>query len=82
MKSTGIVRQIDDLGRVLIPKELKKVTKLKEGDSIKFFVKDEDIIIRKYDPGCIFCGSIDNNFEYQHITICKECYEKMGNEVE
>ena len=81
MKSTGIVRQIDDLGRIVIPKELRTDEKGTK-DSYKFFMDGRNIVLKNYEPGCIFCGSTNNNFKYQEITICKDCYEKMGNEVE
>mgnify|MGYP003874225733 CR=1 FL=1 len=72
MRDTGIVREVDYLGRLEIPKELRN--KKGVNDSYKFFVEGEDIIIREYDPGCMFCGSVDDNLEYQDITICKKCY--------
>ena len=80
MKSTGIVRQIDDLGRIVIPKELRTDEKGTK-DSYKFFMDGRNIVLKKYDSGCIFCGGIENNFEYQNITICKDCYEEIGDEV-
>jgi len=80
MKDTGIVREVDNLGRLEIPKELRNEKGIKE--SYKFFVEGEDIILKKYESGCIFCGSIEKNISYQNITICKDCYQKMGNEVE
>ena len=79
MKATGIVRQIDDLGRVVIPKELRKTMNLKRKDSLEIFVEKDNIIFTKYEKGCIFCGDLSNTFEYAGRTICKNCYEDMGN---
>ena len=62
MKATGIVRQIDDLGRVVIPKELRKTMNLKRKDSLEIFVEGNNIISAKYENGCLFCGELDNTF--------------------
>ena len=50
MKTTGIIRRIDDLGRIVIPKELRKTLRIKNGDSLEIFVDNEDIILKKYSP--------------------------------
>lgn len=85
MKSLGIVRKIDQLGRIVIPKELRDVLDIKsgdksgEGDPLEFFMDGEDIILRKYQPGCQFCGSV-NDVEYvDNIRICKECAKKIAD---
>lgn len=49
VKETGIVRRLDDLGRLVIPKEIRKQYRLKEGDSIEFFIEGDKIIIQKFD---------------------------------
>lgn len=77
MKSTGIVRKIDDLGRMVIPIELRKTMNINKKDPMEIFVEDDKIILKKYEPACIFCGSADNTFEYKGRTICQECMDKM-----
>ncbi|POO88702.1 AbrB family transcriptional regulator, partial [Clostridium sp. 2-1] len=57
MKSSGIVRNLDNLGRVVIPKEIRKVLGINEGDPIEIAKVNNDIVLRKYSKGCIFCGS-------------------------
>ena len=78
IKSTGIVRKIDDLGRIVIPKELRTTMNLKKKDSLEIFVEEDKIILSSYKPGCMFCGNMDNTIEYQDRNICKKCLNKMG----
>lgn len=51
MKATGIIRRIDDLGRIVIPKEIRRVKRIRENDPLGIFVDDEFILFRKYDIG-------------------------------
>ena len=57
MKSTGIVRKIDELGRLVLPIELRRTLEISDGDSLEIFVEDNTIILKKYQPACIFCGN-------------------------
>lgn len=77
MKSTGIVRKVDDLGRIVIPKELRKTLNISERDSLEIFVDGEQIILRKYEPACIFCGSASDVINYKGKNICKKCLKEM-----
>ncbi len=77
MKSTGIVRKIDDLGRIVIPKELRKTMDLDTKDSLEIYVENESIIFSKYESGCIFCNEMSDTFEYEGKTICKSCLKDM-----
>jgi len=79
VKSTGIVRKIDGLGRIVIPKELRKTKDLNEGTSMEIFVEEGRIIFERYQPGCIFCGEMEDTFEFEGKVVCETCYEKMGN---
>lgn len=78
MKSTGIVRCIDDLGRVVVPKELRRTLDIAEGDPIEFFVDDNNIVLRKYQPGCRFCGSIDDLTNVSDVLICHDCATSLA----
>jgi len=80
MKSTSIVRKIDDLGRLVIPNELRKTMHLNKKDPMEIFVDGDKIILSKYEPTCIFCGSMDDNIEFEGRNVCQECIEKMGKE--
>ncbi|MCF8009238.1 MAG: AbrB/MazE/SpoVT family DNA-binding domain-containing protein [Halanaerobiales bacterium] len=77
MKSTGIVRKIDNLGRMVIPIELRKTMNIDKKDPMEIFVEEDKIILKKYEPACIFCGSADDTFEYNGRTICKKCMHQM-----
>lgn len=78
MENTGIVREIDDLGRIVIPKELRETMELSQQDSIKFYVEKGRIILEKYEDGCFFCGDLEQTFAFAGITICKNCLDKMN----
>lgn len=78
MKSTGIVRRIDDLGRVVIPKELRRTMFIKEGDPLELFVDGDRIIFRKYQPGCVFCGDTDIKIAGIHEKlVCRSCTSQI-----
>lgn len=80
MKSTGIVRKVDELGRVVIPKELRKTMDINEKDDLGIYVDGATIILKKYDPGCIFCGEAKDVTEFKNTNICPTCRNelKMG----
>lgn len=78
MKSTGLVRKVDDLGRVVIPIELRRNLGISERDALEIFVDGEQVILKKYEPACIFCNNADNIVEYNNKLICKECINKLA----
>jgi AbrB family transcriptional regulator, transcriptional pleiotropic regulator of transition state genes len=75
MKSTGIVRKVDELGRVVIPMELRKILGMGERAPLEVFTEGNTIILRKYAPGCVICGSMDDTKSYKEKLICKSCRE-------
>ena len=77
MKSTGIVRKIDDLGRIVLPRELRKVLEINDRDPIEIFVDGNFIILQKYEPSCIFCASAENVNGYKGKNICGECMRDL-----
>lgn len=77
MRSTGIVRRIDDLGRIVIPKETRRVLGIKEGDSLEIFTEDENIILKKYQPGCVFCDDTKEIINFKGKMICKNCLKDI-----
>ena len=79
MKSTGIVRKIDGLGRIVLPIELRKHMEIATGDDIEIFVEGNTIVLEKYSPSCVFCGSKDALIDYEGKNVCKHCCEKLGN---
>lgn len=78
MKSTGIVRNIDELGRVVVPKELRKKLGISNTDPVEFYVEGEKIILTKYAPVCHFCGQDVDLIEYKEKKICKACIEEIS----
>ena len=78
IKSTGIVRKVDELGRIVIPIELRNQLLISEGDAIEIFVDGTSIILKKYAPNCIFCGASINLLEFNDKLICKKCQNKIS----
>lgn len=73
MKSTGIVRKVDELGRVVIPIELRRTLGIEEKDALEIYVDHEKIILKKYEPACIFCGNANDVQHYRGRLVCREC---------
>jgi len=73
MKAIGIVREIDRLGRIVIPIELRRTMDMNVGDPLEFYTEGDKIIMRKYQPACIFCGSADEISTYKGKKICGKC---------
>lgn len=80
MKSTGIVRKVDELGRVVLPIELRKNLNVKEKDSLEIYVNGNQIILKKYEPACIFCGNASEMTVFKGKNICKHCIKQIGDE--
>ncbi len=74
MKSIGITRRIDDVGRIVLPKELRESFDLQDNkDSVEIFVEGDRIILKKYMPSCLFCGSSEKLIELSGHKVCSEC---------
>ena len=78
MKSTGVIRRVDELGRVVIPIELRTQFGISEKDPMEIYVEGSSIILKKYEPNCIFCSNTQNLLSYNEKLICKECAKKIG----
>ena len=77
MKSTGITRAIDELGRFVVPKELRRSFDLNEKDQLEIYTEGDRIILQKYVPGCIFCGEIENVSVFAHKRVCPACLGQL-----
>ncbi len=77
MKSTGIVRKVDELGRVVIPIELRRTLQINEKDALEIYVDGEKIVLKKYEPACIFCGNADNIRKFHEKNICADCLQQL-----
>lgn len=78
MKTTGMVRQIDDLGRVVIPKEIRRTNGWEEGDPLEIFTDYDTVILKKYQVGCVFCGGTDNVDDFKGKRVCGKCRRELG----
>lgn len=79
MKSTGITRPLDQLGRVVLPIELRRVLDLPEGTPMEIYVDGDKIILHKYEDKCEFCGNTDDITEFKDKAVCKDCIESLRN---
>ena len=77
MKSTGIVRKVDELGRIVLPIELRRTLDIAERDEIEIFMENDRIILQKFEPACLFCGSSRNLITYCRKNVCQDCVSKM-----
>ena len=77
MKSTGIVRKVDELGRIVLPIELRRTLDINERDALEIYVDTNQIILKKYEPACIFCNNASDVVSFKGKNICKYCLEEL-----
>ena len=77
MKATGIIRKVDELGRIVIPIEIRNKFNISVKDDIEIFVEGKSIVLKKYEPNCIFCGNTNKLIEYNNTMICGKCLDKI-----
>lgn len=77
MKSTGIVRKVDELGRIVLPVELRRTLNIAEKDALEIYVDDDRIILKKYEPTCIFCGNSKEVISFKGKNICPACLNEL-----
>ena len=77
MRSTGVVRKLDQLGRIVLPKGLRKKLNIERQDGLEIYIDRDRIILRKYAPACIFCGQRENVIIFKDKKICKECIDNL-----
>lgn len=78
MKATGITRKMDELGRVVIPMQVRKKLKIKEKDSMEIYIDGSSIILKKSENSCVFCGNITNIKTYKDKLVCKSCIDRIS----
>jgi len=78
MKSTGSIRKVDDLGRIVLPIELRRTLDIAERDELEIFMEDDRIVLKKYEPACVFCSSEQGLVSYRGKNICQECARKIA----
>lgn len=79
MKATGIIRKVDELGRVVVPIELRNKLNINVKDEVEIYVDGSSIILKKYEPDCIFCGNTKNLVKYKDKLICQKCLNNLTN---
>ena len=77
MKSTGIVRKVDELGRIVLPIELRRTLDIAERDTLEIFVSDDTIILKKFHPTCVFCDSAKSIFTFRGKNVCSACIASL-----
>jgi transcriptional pleiotropic regulator of transition state genes len=77
MKSTGIVRKVDELGRIVLPIELRRTFDIEEKDALEIYVDGSSIILKKYEPSCIFCGNAKDVLTFKGKNVCPSCLEEL-----
>ena len=80
IKSTGIVRKVDELGRVVIPIELRRTLGIDEKDALEIYVDQERIILKKYEPACVFCGNAEEVSIFKGKNVCRQCTSTMASQ--
>lgn len=79
-KATGIVRKVDDLGRIVLPMELRRTFNIGDYDLLEIFVEDGRIILTKYQPNCVFCGDVADMQEFRGKNVCKACTTQLSDQ--
>ena len=77
MKSTGVVRRVDELGRIVLPIEIRKTLDINPKDAIEIFTDNEKIVLLKYQPACIFCNDVNDVVYFNNKRVCRACVEKL-----
>ena len=80
MKSTGMIRRMDELGRIVLPAEIRQMMDIHVKDQIEIFTEGDKIVLRKYYPACIFCGKTEQLFYFRDKRICASCVAEVTGE--
>lgn len=82
MKATGIVRKIDELGRVLLPAEVRRPMEIGDRDALEIFTDGDTVVLKKYAPSCVFCGEARDVTTYKGRNICTRCAQAIATRVD
>ena len=77
MRATGVVRRVDELGRIVLPIELRRTLDIKVKDPVEIFVEGDQIILAKHETGCLFCGETKNLLTLKKKTLCRKCIDEL-----
>ena len=78
MKSTGIVRKVDELGRIVLPIELRRTMGIDVKNALEIYVEGDTIMLRKYEPSCVFCGNAKDIIHFKGNNVCSTCARELG----
>lgn len=78
MKATGVVRKLDELGRIVLPIELRRNLDIKTGDALEIFTNEDSVVLKKYSPGCTFCGDVEKVQNFKGKYVCSMCMKEMA----
>ena len=81
MKSTGIVRKVDELGRIVLPIEMRRTLDIAEKDTLEVYVEGDSIILRKYQDACVFCDSVRDLVSYKGRCVCQDCIAMLSRTI-
>ena len=81
VKSTGIVRKVDELGRIVLPIELRRTLDIAERDALEIYVEGTSVVLKKYRPSCIFCDSSKDVVVFKGKNICPKCLKELKNDL-
>ncbi len=79
MKSTGIIRKVDELGRIVLPIEIRRTLDIAERDELEIYMENDRIVLQKFEPSCIFCESSYGLVCYNGKKVCRDCAKNLGN---
>ena len=77
MKSTGIVRKVDELGRIVLPIEMRRTLDIAERDALEIYVEGPSVILKKYQPSCVFCESVTDVRVFHGKNVCPKCIQEL-----
>ena len=81
MKSTGIVRKVDELGRIVLPIELRRTLDIEKKDSMEIYIEGDTVILRKYQPACVFCDSAKDIVSFRGRNVCSDCIRMLEEKI-
>ncbi len=79
MKSTGVVRRVDELGRLVLPSELRRTFNIDDKDALEIYTEGDLIILKKYEPACIFCGDARDVLSFRGKNVCRNCAKELNS---
>lgn len=78
MKSIGIVRRVDELGRIVLPIELRRTLDIAEKNPVEIYVDGDSVILKKYEPSCVFCGNAKDIIDFKGRNVCQSCLRELS----